>query len=118
MPSLPIPEPHGSVVPAAEQHIILVDSQRVDDAVMPVEILHQSALGTLPLLDCAGRGGCEGEFLGVQGEGPHALFVVCEHAGGLAGGEIVHADGTVETRADDLRIAFLSLDAGDGARVA
>ena len=54
----------------------------------------------------------------MQSEGSHALFVVSEYAAGFAGREVVHAHGAVETRADDLRIAFLCFYAGDGARVA
>ena len=54
----------------------------------------------------------------MHGEGPHALFVMGEHGGGFACGEVPEADGAVEGGGEDLRVGFLALDAGDGALVA
>ena len=80
---LPVPEAHAPVVAAGEQYV-LVDSERVDDGVVALEVAHERALGTLPLLDAAGTTRGEGKFCGVHGERADALFVVSEHAHGFA----------------------------------
>lgn len=55
---LPIPKRNGAVIAAGEEHVVFVDAERVDDGVLAVEILHEGAFGTFPLLDavCAAAG--------------------------------------------------------------
>lgn len=114
---LPVPEADAAVVAAGEEHIVLVDGERVDNGVVTVEVLHKGPLGTLPLLDAPRRAARERKFFRVQGKRSHALFVVRQHTHRLAGREVPEADGAVEARGDDLRVRFLAFDVADGAFV-
>lgn len=118
MSRLPIPKRHAPVVPAGEEHVILVHGNGVDDAVVAVEILHEISLGTEPLFYLTWGGGGEGVFCWVAAEATDALLVVGKDAHGFAGCEVVHADCAVETTAYYLRICRLGDDGGDGLFVA
>lgn len=48
---LPVPESDTAVVSAREEHVILVDGNGVDDAVVTFEVLHEIAAWAEPLLD-------------------------------------------------------------------
>lgn len=63
---LPVPEGDAAVVAAAEHDVVLVDAQRVDDAVVPVEVLHEGPVWALPLLDLPRAAGGEGPFCWVR----------------------------------------------------
>lgn len=77
---LPIPETHGTVIAAGEEDVVLVYSERVDNGVVALEVLHEVALGTLPLLDAACAGAGEGEFARVGRDIANTLLVVREYA--------------------------------------
>ena len=115
---LPVPEAHGAVVATGEHDVVFVDGDGVDDGVVALEVLHEGALGTLPLLDAAGASASKGELPRVNGDVADALLVVREHTHRLAGGQIPQADRSIQRSRDDLRIGLLALDVGHGALVA
>ena len=118
MARLPVPESDAAVIPAAEHDVVLVDGQRVDDAVVTLEVHHEVAARVQPLLDLA-RARRRPRVLGrVVDEGAHAALVVRQHAHRLAGREVVHADCGVQAAGDDLGVGGLGQDGADGAAVA
>jgi len=55
----PVPEEHGAVVAARDEHAIIVGRHAVDNGRVAGNVLHKVALRTAPLLDVVRRGGGE-----------------------------------------------------------
>ena len=79
----PVPELDGAVVPPRHEHAVLVDGQAVHDRLVAPEVVHEVALGALPLLDVVRGAAREGVLHGVQGDAPHPLLVVGQGLQGL-----------------------------------
>lgn len=47
MPCVIVPEGDGAIVAAAEEHVVLVDSQRVDDGVVAAHVVEKHAVTCL-----------------------------------------------------------------------
>eukprot|EP00961_Rhodomonas_salina_P204101 2754095-Rhodomonas_salina.4 len=107
VPGLPVEELHVPVVLAGHEHVVVVDRDRVDDGPRTVDVLHEGALRTLPLLDIVGGRGREEVLARVERHRAHALLVVRERRVRLAGRKIPQLDRAVVRARDDLRVRRL-----------
>lgn len=71
-----------------KENIITINTHSVNNGIMALKVLHESALWTFPLLNAATAARCKGEFGGMDGQGSDALFVVGENTHGLSGCQI------------------------------
>lgn len=97
-----------SVLTAREQNILLIDAHSVDYGIVALKVLHESSLGTLPLLDTSRAATGEGELGGMRRQRAHALFVMCQHTHRFAGRQVPQSDCRVERACDDLGVGFLT----------
>jgi len=110
--TLPVPEIDRPIVCTRCQHVVLVQTQGIDDTVVSAKILHELAFGELPLFDVVGRGRGEGELRGVDGHCPHGLLVVGENCGAGTLGKVPETDGAVHGTGEDLWVDSLASNGG------
>ena len=93
---------------SGKENIVGIDGKVVDDGVVTIKVLHEGALGALPLLYAPSACRGEGVLGRMESKRPHPLLVVCKYAHGLPSSQVPESDGGVERGRYDLGIGLLT----------